>query len=100
MVEAYDLVRVANLTLGTLVLFICFLRLTRDWPRYSRRARLVRVHLCGYVFVITYGTAEAMSQHSPAGPRIIMLLAVHVSFLAALWRSRRDPVDVPPSRLP
>lgn len=98
MAGAYEVVRVANLVLGTLVMFVSFLRLTRDWPAYSRRARLVRVHLCGYVFVITYGTAEAMSQHSPAGPRIIMLLAVHASFLAALWRSRRDPVDVPPYR--
>ena len=86
-----DMIRVANIALSVLLLVACNMRLTRDWPKWTRRERGVRVHLTAYLFILAYGTAEVLA-HSNAAPgvRVFMLLATHVSFALFLWRTRKD----------
>lgn len=87
-----EVLRMVNLVLCAVLLFACSMRLTRDWPHWTRRERVVRVHLVAYLFCIAYGTAESLQQGNPFGWRLLLLLAVHISFLLALFRNRRDPV--------
>lgn len=86
----YDAVRILNLALTVILLYKCNKRTVRDWPAWTRRERAVRVHLTAYLFALGYGTVEAFTQHAAAGPRIIVVLAVHLSFFLALWRNRHD----------
>lgn len=90
--ELTELVRLANLVLSVALMLICMLRIARDWPDWNHRERVVRVHLTAYLFVIAYGTIEAIAAGVDPGARIFLLFAVHASFLLALWRTRRDPV--------
>lgn len=87
-----ELVRFANLILSAGLMLVCMLRIVRDWPQWSHRDRVVRVHLAAYLFVIAYGTVEVLAQGVEPGVRVFLLLAVHTSFALALWRTRRDPV--------
>lgn len=89
--DAYEMIRLLNLFLSIALLFVANMRVTRDWRHWTRREKVVRIHLSAYLFILAYGTAEAMTQDAAIGLRIFMLLAVHVSFAAALWRTRNDP---------
>lgn len=90
--DPYDLLRVANVVLSTALLFACNARLFRDWPDWTRRERVVRVHLTAYLFVIAYGTAEQIADDVEPGLRVLLIFAINVSFALAMWRNRRDPV--------
>lgn len=48
------MLRVANIVLSVGLLMACCQRITRDWPLWSRRERVVRAHLIAYLFVIAY----------------------------------------------
>lgn len=89
--ELADATRLTNLVLGTGLMWVAMLRLIRDWPRWTRRERVVRVHLTAYLFVIAYGTVEALASDTPPGSRVFLVTAVHTSFALALWRTRKDP---------
>lgn len=88
----YDLIRVANLVLSIGLLYVVNMRVVRDWPRFTRRERVVRVHLNAYLAMLAYGTAEVLAMDTPPGLRVLFLLAVHCSFAGGLWATRRDPV--------
>lgn len=90
--DGYEVMRTANIVLSVGLLIACNVRLFRDWPLWNRRERVVRAHLAAYLFVIAYGTAEQMAQRVEPGPRVALILAIHLSFAAALLRNRKDPV--------
>lgn len=90
--DAWDLVRWVNLPLSVWLLAVCTMRLMRDWNQWTHREKVVRVHLTAYLFAITYGTTEALKLDVPPGPRVLLILVVHISFALALWRTRNDPV--------
>lgn len=87
--DALELVRAANILLGTALFSYSMMRIARDWPKWSRRDRAVRVHLVAYLFVMTVGTAFKLWGVQIVGP--VLLVFVHISFAAALWRNRKDP---------
>lgn len=89
--DLYELARAANLSLSVALIMACNMRLTRDWPQWSRRERAVRVHVTAYLFVIAYGTVEAWASGAEPGPRILLTLLVHISFALAMFRNRNDP---------
>lgn len=82
--------RTINVFLGAGLMFACMLRLTRDWPLWSRRERVVRVHLIGYLFVVSAGTLWLLLQ-LPEVWRAVAVTVVNLSFGAALLVNRRDP---------
>lgn len=88
----WEAVRVINLVLGVWLTFVCTLRLVRDWDRWTRREKLTRVHLTGYLLVLSYATIEQLANGAEAGLRVVLILAVHTSFALALFRSRNDPI--------
>lgn len=90
--ETVELARHANVALGTALFSYCCYRLVRDWKKWTRRERAVRVHLSAYLFVITVGTALLLWDIY-ADARVFLVLGVHLSFAAALFRNRNDPVD-------
>ena len=93
--DVIETARLCNIIAGTGLFSYCMMRTTRDWPHWTRRERAVRVHLAGYLFVLTTGTALILWGVAD-GLRALMLLVVHTSFAAALWRNRHDPVrDAP-----
>lgn len=90
--DYYDFVRSANLALSVGLFTTCMMRVVRDWAAWTERERVVRAHLTAYLFVLAYGTVEALAAGVEPGVRILLLLAVHFSFAVALWRTRNDPV--------
>lgn len=88
----WEVVRLVNLVLGVWLTFVCTLRLVRDWDRWTRREKLTRVHLTGYLLVLSYATIEQLANGAEPGFRVVLILAVHTSFALALWRSRNDLV--------
>src|SRR5690349_15238513 len=89
--DPVELARVANVALGTWLFSYCCMRTVRDWPKWTRREKAVRVHLTAYIAVITAGTALLLWDFW-ADARAFLILAVHLSFAAALIRNRNDPV--------
>lgn len=89
--DLVELGRIANIALGTWLFSYCMMRTVRDWPKWSRREKAVRVHLTAYLFVMTAGTALILWDVNPL-TRVTLLLVVHTSFALALWRNRNDPV--------
>lgn len=89
--DAYELARVANIVLSVVLLAACNYRLTRDWSEWTRREKVVRVHLTAYLAIIAYGTAEQMANDVKPGFRVLLILVTHLSFAAAMWRNRKDP---------
>lgn len=87
----YECIRYANLVLSVGLLFVCTMRITRDWRYWTHREKVVRVHLVAYLSVLAYGTVEALASGAKPGLRVVLLLAVHTSFALALARTRRDP---------
>ena len=90
--DGYELLRIANILLSVALLMATCHRITRDWPQWTRREKVVRVHLIAYLFVIAYGTTEALAAGVKPGPRVLLVFLVHASFALALMRNRRDPV--------
>lgn len=86
-----DIVRIVNLILSVVLMFVCNVRIFRDWPLWSRREQVVRVHVTAYLFVLAYGTAEQLSARTDPGLRAFLILLVHTSFAIALFRHRHDP---------
>jgi hypothetical protein len=89
--DLVELARFANIALGTWLFSYCTMRTVRDWPKWTRREKAVRVHLTAYLFVMTAGTALVLWDVNPV-TRVLLLLTVHTSFALALWRNRNDPV--------
>src|SRR5689334_5412283 len=89
--DVVEAARFLNIGLGTWLFSYCVMRTVRDWPKWTRREKAVRVHLTAYLFVMTLGTALILWDVIPDA-RAFLLLAVHVSFGAALIRNRNDPV--------
>lgn len=90
--DGIDMLRLVNITLSSGLLVACFMRLTRDWPAWSRREKVVRFHLCAYLFVIAYGTTEQLAHDTRPGWRILLTLAVNLSLAVCMWLNRKDPV--------
>lgn len=90
--DLYELIRVVNLALSVVLFMTCTMRITRDWHGWTERERIVRIHLSAYLFVLAFGTIEALADGVAPGLRIPLLLLVHTSFARALWRTRHDPV--------
>jgi hypothetical protein len=86
-----ELLRQANVLLGVVLISTMMMRLTRDWPLWSRRERVVRVHLIGYVFVISAGTFFLLLS-LPEVWRILLVFIMNVSLSVALFVNRKDPV--------
>jgi hypothetical protein len=90
--DLYELLRWANLAMSVGLFATCMMRVFRDWHGWTHRERVVRVHLSAYLFLLGYGTIEALADGVEPGLRIPLLLLVHASFALALWRTRHDPV--------
>jgi len=88
-----DVVRLVNIVLAVWLVYVSAFRTVRDWPVFSHRARVVRVHLLLYLLVTAYGSLESLAMGSPPGLRIYLLLAVNVSLLLAQWRTWHLPAD-------
>ena len=86
-----DTIRTVNVFLGAVLMYACCMRITRDWPLWSRRERVVRAHLIGYLFVVSAGTLWLLL-NLPEVWRAVAVLVVNVSLGLALWRNRHDPV--------
>lgn len=86
-----DIVRIANIMLSVALMYVCNMRVFRDWPLWTRRERVVRVHVTAYLFVLAYATIEQLAADSKPGFRVVLVLLVHISFALALFRNRHDP---------
>lgn len=90
--DVIEVARTLNGVLGVALVTVCMARIFRDWPHFSHRDKVVRVHLVAYLACISYAAAEQVALNAEPGARSLLYLAVHVSFALALWRTRHDPV--------
>lgn len=82
--------RTACLLLAVALVVWTNLRVTRDWPRWDRRERVVRSHLNALIFIVALNLTIALT----AGGlmfRLSMVLGWEVSLLCWLYVSRHDP---------
>lgn len=91
--DLVDGVRTISIALSAGLMWVCMMRVVRDWLHWSHRERVVRVHLTAYLLVLAYGTVEALAAGTPPGTRVWLAMVVHTSFALALWRTRNEPAQ-------
>jgi hypothetical protein len=79
-----DWIRLANIFLAGGSLFVLLLTLLRRWEQLTPRIRRIGASCALILFVIAYGSGEAMSSDVPPGVRAVMMLVALASLVGSL----------------
>lgn len=79
-----DWVRLANILLAGGSLFVLLLTLLRRWESLTPRIRRIGASCALILFVIAYGSGEALSSDVPPGVRAVMMLVALAALVGSL----------------
>ena len=90
----YDLVRIANALLSSLVFCALVYKGRLYFRKYDRHQQLLYVSFTLYALGLSYGSVEAYSQDLPPGLRVWPILIANVIALYAFIRYRESAFTV------